>query len=89
MRPSSIVYWSRFLLAIVAALICFVLRLKGEMGIAVAFVIYVASFLLFRYGLKYGEGQLKGKYRSASLGSGTFIFVWAAIWMLLFTLSPY
>lgn len=77
------------MLAIVAALICFALRLKGEMGIAAAFVIYAASFLAFRYGLKYSEEQLKGKYRSASLGSGTFIFVWAAIWILLFTLSPY
>lgn len=76
-------------MAMVAALICFVLRLKGEVGIAVAFVIYVSSYFLFRYGFKYGEGQLKGKYRSVSLGSGTFIFVWAAVWILLFTLSPY
>jgi len=88
-RPSSVVYWSRFGLAIVAALICFVLRLKGELGIAVAFVIYVFSYFLFRYGFKFGEVQLKGKYRSISLGSGTFIFVWAAVWIILFTLSPY
>jgi len=76
-------------LAIVAALICFVLRLKGEVGIGVAFAVYVASYFFFRYGLKYGEPELKGKYRSLSLGSGTFIFVWAAVWILLFTLSPY
>jgi hypothetical protein len=39
--------------------------------------------------LKYGDLELKGKQRALSLGSGTFIFVWAAVWMLLFTLSPY
>jgi hypothetical protein len=89
MRPSSVVYWSRFGLAILSAFICFVLRLKGEVGIAVAFAIYVSSCFLFRYGLKYGDLELKGKQRALSLGSGTFIFVWAAVWMLLFTLSPY
>jgi len=76
-------------LAILSALICFVLRLKGDAGIAAAFVVYVASYFLVRYGLGYGEVELKGKQRAVMLGSGTFVFVWAAVWMLLFTLYPY
>jgi hypothetical protein len=76
-------------LAIFAALICFVLRLKGEIGILVALLIYALSCFLFQYGFKYGEAALKGKQRVVTLGSGTFIFVWAAIWILLYTLSPY
>ncbi len=88
-RPSSVVYWSRFGLAILSALICFILRLKGDAGIAVALIVYAASYLLVRYGLGYGEAALKGKQRAVMLGSGTFVFVWAAVWMLLFTLHPY
>jgi len=76
-------------LAILSALICFVLRLKGDAGVAVALAVYVASYFLIRYGLKYGEVELKGKQRAVMLGSGTFVFVWAAIWILLFTLHPY
>lgn len=76
-------------MAIFAALICFVLRIKGEIGILVALLIYALSCFLFQYGFKYGEVELKGKQRVVTLGSGTFIFVWAAIWILLYTLSPY
>jgi len=76
-------------LAILSALICFVLRLKGYAGIAVALIVYVASYFLVKYGLRYGEVELKGKQRAVILGSGTFVFVWAAAWMLLFTLYPY
>lgn len=76
-------------LAIAAALICFVLQLKGLAGVTVALLIYVASSILYTYGMGYGEEKLKGKYKSVSLGSGTFVFVWATLWILLFTLQPY
>lgn len=76
-------------MAIFTALICFVLRLKGEIGIIVALLIYILSCLLFQYGFNYGEAELKGKQRVVTLGSGTFVFIWAAVWILLYTLSPY
>ena len=76
-------------MAILSALICFVLRLKGEVGILVALMTYLFSYFLFTYGFKYGEVELKGKQRALTLGSGTFVFVWAAVWILLSTLNPY
>jgi hypothetical protein len=59
------------------------------MGIIAALLIYVVSCFLFKYGFNYGEAELKGKQRVVSLGSGTYVFVWAAVWILLYTLSPY
>jgi hypothetical protein len=55
----------------------------------VAFTAYVCSYFLFTYGFKYGEVELKGKQRALTLGSGTFVVVWAAVWILLSTLNPY
>ena len=88
-RPSSVVYWSRFALAILTAFLCFLLRLRGSTGVAVALAIYIVSSIFYQYGLRYGEEQMKGKYRTVSLGSGTFAFVWASLWILLFTVRPY
>jgi len=51
--------------------------------------IYILSYLFVRYVLHYGEGELKGKYKSVMLGLGTYVFVWAASWVLLYTLFPY
>ncbi|MFH0849248.1 MAG: hypothetical protein V1857_07080 [archaeon] len=88
-RPSSVVYWSRLGLAIAAALICFLLRFRGFAGVAVAVLTYLASSIFYQYVMGYGDEKLKGKYRTISLGSGTFAFVWASLWILLFTVSPY
>jgi len=51
--------------------------------------IYILSYLYVRYVLHYGEGELKGKYKPVMLGLGTYVFVWAACWVLLYTLFPY
>jgi len=51
--------------------------------------IYVLSYLFVRYVLRYGEVELKGKYKSVMLGLGTYVFVWASSWVLLYTLFSY
>jgi len=89
LKPSTIVYWSRFGLAVLAALICFLLQLKENRGIAAAAALYILSYMVVRYALNYGEEELKGKYKAATLGLGTYIFVWAAFWIIFYTLSPY
>jgi len=88
-RPTSIVYWSRFFLAILAAIICHSLQLKDASGIMTAATIYIYSALFFRYVAHYGERELKGKAKYITLASGTYIFVWAMMWILLYTLIPY
>ncbi|MGQ9542558.1 MAG: hypothetical protein ACUVTM_00505 [Candidatus Bathyarchaeia archaeon] len=87
--PSSLVYWSRFGLAILAALLCYILQLRGSNGLMLAASIYILSIVLFKNILRYGEGDLQGRHKVTILGLGTYIFTWAAVWILLYTLNPY
>jgi hypothetical protein len=64
-------------------------RIKGMTGIILMVVVYCVSYLIVRYGLSYGEAELKGKQKAATLGIGTYIFTWVVVWVLLYTLYPY
>ncbi len=88
-RPSTIVYWFRFALGGIAAILLITIQAKGEIGIAVMIAVYVFSYLVVRYGLRYSQADLKGKNKAVTLGVGTYIFTWAALWVLLYTLYPY
>jgi len=93
LKPSSVVYWSRFFIAIatgtgsVFALKDFV---SGELASvvypAVAILVYALTAMIYRYGLGYGEAQLKTKNRYLTLGVGTFAMVWLASMALTYTL---
>lgn len=92
MKPSSVVYWSRLLIAIATGVgSVFTLRdvVSGEMAgfvyPAVAFLVYAVTVVVFRYQLGYGEAQLKGKNRYITLGIGTFIIAWMAALVLAYT----
>ena len=93
MKPSSVVYWSRLLIAIATGVgSVFMLRdvVSGEMAgfvyPAVAFLVYAVTVVVFRYQLGYGEVQLKGKNRYITLGIGTFIIAWMAALVLTYTI---
>jgi hypothetical protein len=88
-RPSTIVYWFRFALGALIAVTFMGLEVKGTIGIVIMVVVYVISYMIVRHGLKYGETELKGKHKAATLGIGTYIFTWAIVWILLYTLYPY
>jgi len=88
-NPSTVAYLFRFLLGIVAASTCFVLRLKGVEGGVAAAVIYAVSCLIVKFVFRYGETELKGKYKYVTVGVGTYIFGWVFIWILLYTVFPY
>jgi len=88
-RPSTIVYWFRLALGAMIAVVLMMLEIKGTMGIVLMVVVYIISYLTVRNGLKYGETELKGKHKAATLGVGTYIFTWAIVWILLYTLYPY
>ena len=88
-RPTTIVYWFRFALGALIAVILMALEIKGTTGMVLMIVVYIISYLIVKHGLKYGETELKGKHKAATLGVGTYIFAWAVIWILLYTLYPY
>jgi hypothetical protein len=92
LKPSSVVYWSRLLIAIATGVgSVFTLRdvVSGEMAgfvyPAVAFLVYAVTAVIFRYQLGYGEAQLKGKNRYITLGIGTFIITWLMALVLTYT----
>jgi len=93
LKPSSVVYWSRFFIAIATGIgSVFALRevVSGELATvgytAVAILVYALTVALYRYGLGYGEAELKTKNRAITLGIGTYIFAWLASLIVTFTL---
>jgi hypothetical protein len=92
LKPSSVVYWSRFLIAIATG-IGSVVGLRGVVGgelatlfyTTIAVVVYGLTAAVYRNLLGYGEAQLKGKNRYITLGIGTFIFAWLAALVLTYT----
>ena len=95
-KPTSIVYWTRFLLAITAGFANNYLHINQNAlgdptialiaGIALAAVIYGISIVIVRKGFHLGETELKGKRRDLTLGGGTFIMVWVLVSVVLNTL---
>jgi hypothetical protein len=93
LKPSAVVYWSRFFIAIATGIgSVFALRdvVSGDLAsvayTAVAVLVYALTVVLYRQGLGYGEAQLKTKNRVITLGIGTYIFAWLASVIVIFTL---
>ena len=92
MKPSSVVYWSRFFIALATgfgSVYAFKGTLSGDVSTFVyatlAVAVYAVTAVLYRYMLRYGEVELKGKNRYITLGIGTFIFAWMAAVILTYT----
>jgi len=94
-KPSSMVYWMRFALAIVAAGVTQLLHidvanfgdLASIVGIGLGVMFYLFSIILVRYIFHYGEAELRGKNRDITLGGGTFIVLWIMVTVLFHTLG--
>ena len=94
MKPTSVVYWMRFFLAIVAGfseqLLHINVTVLGDyaqiVGIAVGVLFYALSVFIVRYVLRYDAVVLKGKNRDVTFGGGTFIMMWIMVTVLFYTL---
>jgi len=93
LKPSSVVYWSRFFIAIATGIgSVFALKeaVSGELATVVyttvAILVYALTVAFYRYGLRYGEAELKTKNRAITLGIGTYIFAWLASVTVIYTL---
>ena len=94
-KPSSVVYWMRFALAIVAGAVSQLLHidaanfgdLASVIGIALGAAFYLLSIVVVRYVFRYGEAELRGKNRYLTLGGGTFIVVWIMVTVLFYTIG--
>jgi len=93
LKPSSVVYWSRLFIALATGgASVFALRgtVSGDMATtaytAIAVVVYALTAAIYRYVLRYGQAELKGKNRYITLGIGTFIFAWLAALTMTYTI---
>jgi hypothetical protein len=98
MKPTSVVYWLRFVIAIVAGFANNSLHIGQSnpaigdptlallVGIGLGLAFYVLSILIVRHVFGFGDAELKGKHRDVTLGGGTFIVVWVMVSVLLNTL---
>jgi hypothetical protein len=94
LKPSSVVYWLRFVLAIFAGLANQLFHIDvatfGDfatfLGIGLGVVFYLLSVVIVRYVLRYGDAELRGKNRAITLGGGTFIFIWVMVTVLFHTI---
>jgi hypothetical protein len=96
MRPSSVVYWLRVLMAVAAGFANHFLGISEgaygglalPVGVGLGLFFYLWSVFIVRNLLHYGELELKGKNRYITLGGGTFIVLWVMVAVLLNTLLP-
>jgi hypothetical protein len=93
LKPSSVVYWSRFFIAVatgVGSVWALGGVVTGELATVVyptfAILVYALTVEFYRYGLRYGEAQLKTKNRVITLGIGTYIVTWLASLIAAYTL---
>jgi len=87
MTPGTIIYWTRFVLALLTGLLDYRLQLHGFEGILIAAAIYAVSCAWVRF--VHTEAELGGKHKFLSIGVGTYVFTWAAVWVFLYTLWRY
>jgi len=93
MKPLEVLYWLRFVLGVVAALVCvgydLAMNIIGNntrvltTGIAFAFIIYVLSYYMIkpRFLLKVDNPQ-----KVLTTGIGIYILSWLVFWALLYTM---
>lgn len=94
-KPTSVVYWLRFFLAVGAGVTNNLLHIGtasfGDLalfvGIGLGVVFYALSVVVVRYALRYDETQLRGKNKYVTIGGGTFIVVWVMVSVALNTLT--
>ena len=94
MKPSSVVYWLRLLMAVAAGFANHFLGISetglGDLalpiGIALGAAFYLLSIFIVRNLLRYTDLELKGKNKYITLGGGTFIVLWIMVSVLLNTL---
>jgi len=95
LKPSSVVYWMRFGLAVLAGASNQLLHINyasfGDastyVGIGLGVAFYLLSVMIVRHLLHYGEAELRGKNKDVTLGGGTFIFVWIMTTVLFYTIA--
>ena len=88
-KPLELIYWARFVLAIVAAVFCVLFNLKDFSGIATGIILYLVFCLLFRRLFLTRSYAVRNVRKIYITGVGVYFLTWITAWLMLYTiLSP-
>jgi hypothetical protein len=88
MNPLSIIYWTRFLLGIIAAglsalLTDFVPEFNLLNGISIALLVYIVSYYAYKAAF---TAKVEKQSKLFSTGIGAYFLSWLVLWVLFYTL---
>ena len=91
MRPLPLIYWTRLVLAIIAAAISTAVALAlGERGLntfinglTIALLVYLITFYIFKAKFK---GKVEKQSKIMTQGIGIYFFAWLVSWILIYTI---
>ena len=93
LKPVDRIWWSRFILAFVAAGLSSVLTYVGIISSAtsirallIAILLYIISYYFARYGMRITADQLPKKSDMIITGLLPYLVTWFAFWILFNTL---
>jgi len=87
MKPLTIIYWTRAVLGMVAALICVSLSIIAEMsfftGLSIAMLFYILTYYILK---PWFIAKVEKPSKVFMTGIGAYFFTWIVSWILFFTL---
>jgi len=87
MKPLTIIYWTRFLLGIVAGLICSLLSGSSSFsifnGISIALLVYIITYYVYK---NLFMTKVEKPSKILSTGVGAYFLSWIVMWALFYTI---
>lgn len=87
MKPLAIIYWSRVVFGIIAALICVSLNILATIelftGLALAMLFYILTYYIIYKRLFMAKVEKPTKVLTT--GIGAYFFTWIVTWVLFYT----
>ncbi len=88
MNPLTILYWTRFLLGIVAAALSalltdFLQEFNLFNGISIALLVYIVSYYVYKAAF---AAKVEKQSKIFTTGVGAYFLSWLVIWVLFYTL---
>jgi len=88
LKPLSIIYWSRAVFGILAALICILLRIDKYphplmSGISIGLIIYILTYYILKWKFM---AKVEKPTKVFTTGIGAYFLTWIVAWTLLNTL---
>jgi nitrate reductase NapE component len=81
------IFWLKAIFALISAVVCSAVGIIGKYGILVTLLIYLATYPVEVFVLKIKPSDAGGSRRMILSGLITYLFIFTAIWGLMFSLT--